>query len=84
MEQFEIVDHAQALVRYKYGIQKIVDLYTRKRRLFIKHGKGFVAICAFADGHYMTVLPNVKIIEIECDNLSKDNFDRPVLISGVK
>ena len=80
MKQFSIVDDAQALVRYKHGIQKIVNVYRRNERLFIPHGSGFIAICSLVDGSFTTVHPDIKVLEIDCDGISSDKFGRPSLL----
>ena len=79
MKQFTIVEEAQALVRYKNGIQKIVNLYTRNERLFTPHGIGFIAICAKVEDAFTTIHPDIKVLEIDCEGISQDRFGRPAL-----
>lgn len=80
MEQFSIIDEALAFVRLHRGVHKILDVYRRNDRLFVRHGSGFIRICSkLPEGGYTTTHPDVKVLELEVKGLMFKDISGPRL-----
>lgn len=78
MDLFHRIDDAEAIVRIKGGIFKQTEVYRRGERIYVKHGSGFVRLCAHFGESYGTSSPSVNVIEITkgLDGLSVDGEPR--------
>jgi hypothetical protein len=64
MDLFHRIDDAEAIVRLKGGVYKQTELYHRKSNVYVKHGAGFVRLCAKLGDKWGTSAPGVDVIDI--------------------
>lgn len=65
MEVFTVIDGAVCILRLPKGVFKQSELYHRGKRLYVKHGSGFVEVRSkdAHGGEHSTSHPDVKLIE---------------------
>lgn len=67
MDLFHRIDDAEAIVRLKGGVFKQAELYRRRDRIYVKHGAGYVRLCAKLGDTWGTSAPSVNVIDITSD-----------------
>lgn len=65
---FHRIDDAEAVVRLRGGVYKQTDVYHRGDKVYIRHGSGYVRLCArFGDDTWGTSAPGVTVVDISQD-----------------
>ena len=67
MEAFTQIDGALAICKYPKGVQKQVQLYKRRDRVYVPHSGGFIEVRHedIGGATVVTAHPDVKVLEMD-------------------
>lgn len=66
-----------AIVRQAPGILKQLPLFARRGQVFVKHAGGFVRISDKLGDSYLTVHPNLKVLELDGEGIRLEGNRAP-------
>lgn len=63
MKLFHKIEAAVAIVRFRGGVHKQLDMYARGRDVYIPHAGGYLRVGALFGDAFGTANPDIKVLE---------------------